>query len=73
MNDEQLLNASIEFDNFLVEFSDKHELPALLATSIALARLVHLNKQYGDKKDFLKLLHAITDSTVFDAEEKVTH
>jgi hypothetical protein len=73
MDDNKLADASYEFDNFLIQFSAKYELPALLVTSIALARLVHLNKQFGDKKDFIELLNAITGSPVFGDEEKVTH
>jgi len=73
MDGEKLLEASMDFDTYLVDFSLKYELPAILVTSIALARLVHLNKQFGDKADFIKLLNAITDTSVFDDTEQVTH
>ena len=53
MDDTKLAEASYEFDDFLIQFLAKYELPAILVTSIGLARLVHLNKQFGDKKDFI--------------------
>jgi len=73
MDDNKLAEASYEFDTFLIEFSAKYELPALLVTSVALARLVHLNKQFGDKKDFIELINAISGSPAFDDTEQVTH
>jgi len=73
MDDTKLAEASYEFDDFLIQFLAKYELPAILVTSIGLARLVHLNKQFGDKKDFIELIAAIKDSTAFDDKEKVTH
>ena len=63
----------MEIDLFLGKIAVEYELPAILVTSVVLARLVHLNKQFGDKADFIKLLNAITDTSVFDDKKQVTH
>ena len=51
-----------EVDDFLLQFCIKNKFPALLASSVILARLMWLNKQSGSPEDFSKLLHSVADS-----------
>jgi hypothetical protein len=58
--DELQLEAPItDVDNFLMETSIKYKLPALLISSIVMARLMHLNNQFDTTGDFKNLLQAI--------------
>ena len=50
-----------EVDEFLLKFCTTHKFPALLASSIFLARLLHLNKQAGSVNDFAKLLGTVSN------------
>lgn len=50
-----------DVDEFLMKFALTHKYPALMITSIILARLLHLNKQTGDVNDFGKLLRTVSD------------
>lgn len=49
-----------EVDEFLLKFCITHKYPSLMASSIILARLLHLNKQAGNIDDFGKLLLTIS-------------
>lgn len=49
-----------EVDEFLLKFCIQHKYPSLMASSIILARLLHLNKQAGNIEDFSKLLATIS-------------
>ena len=60
INDLALADAVNEFDELLLSFCVKHKFPALLATSVVLARLLHLNKQAGNVDDFGKLLLTVS-------------
>lgn len=50
-----------DVDEFLLKFCIQHKYPALMLSSIVLARLLHLNKQAGDVNDFGKLLRTVAD------------
>jgi hypothetical protein len=49
-----------EVDEFLLKFCIQHKYPSLMASSIILARLLHLNKQAGNVDDFAKLLATVS-------------
>ena len=49
-----------DVDEFLLGFCIKHKYPSLMASSIILARLLHLNKQAGNVEDFAKLLATVS-------------
>ena len=49
-----------DVDEFLLRFCIKHKYPSLMASSIILARLLHLNKQAGNVEDFAKLLATVS-------------
>jgi hypothetical protein len=53
-----------EVDEFLLKFCLTHKFPALMTSSIIMARLLHLNKQVGDVDDFGKLLLTVSDGIV---------
>jgi hypothetical protein len=62
INDLDLMGPVGEVDDFLLQFCIKNKFPALLASSILLARLMWLNNQANSSEDFAKLLHSIADS-----------
>jgi hypothetical protein len=69
ISDNELALASLEFDEFIHEFALKYKLPALMVSSIVMARLIHLNKNYGNIDHFNKLLDHIIDTiTLLDAK-----
>ena len=49
-------------DDFILQFCIENKFPALLASSIILARLMWLNNLANSGEDFAKLLHSIADS-----------
>lgn len=49
-----------DVDEFLLKFCMQHKFSSLLASSIILARLLHLNKQTGNVEDFAKLLATVS-------------
>lgn len=60
INDLDLQPSVDDVDEFLLKFCFQHKYPALLTSSIILARLLHLNKQSGNIEDFTKLLSTIS-------------
>lgn len=59
-----------EVDEFLLKFCIQHKYPSLMASSIILARLLHLNKQAGNVDDFAKLLGTVSDGILNKEHEK---
>ena len=64
LDDLELGNAVSEVDEFLLQFIIKNKFPALLASSVILARLLWLNKQANTTEDFSKLLGTISDGMI---------
>ena len=62
VDDLNLAEPVVEVDEFLLSFAIKNKFPALLVTSIVLARLLWLNRQSGSTEDFSKLLQSIASS-----------
>ena len=60
INDLDLQPSVDDVDEFLLKFCFQYKYPALLTSSIILARLLHLNKQSGNIEDFTKLLSTIS-------------
>lgn len=74
ISDLELKEAVDEFDSLLLEYCIKHKFPALMATSIVMSRLLHLNKQFGEVKDFSDLLKVISkniDDEKYEKPEKL--
>jgi hypothetical protein len=59
IDDLDLQPAVDEVDEFLLKLCISHKYPSLMASSIILARLLHLNKQAGNVDDFGKLLMTV--------------
>lgn len=49
-----------DVDEFLLKFCMTHKLPVLMASSIILARLLHLARQANVSEDFAKLLATVS-------------
>ena len=64
IDDLDLMGPISEVDEFLLSFCVRNKFPALLASSVILARLLWLNRQAHSTEDFSKLLHSIADSIV---------
>jgi exoribonuclease R len=62
IDDLDLMGPVSEVDEFLLSFCIKNKFPALMVTSVILARLVWLNKQSGSTEDFTKLLLSVVES-----------
>ena len=62
IDDLELMGPVGEVDDFLLQFCIKNKFPALMASSVVLARLMWLNNQANSSEDFAKLLHTIADS-----------
>lgn len=60
INDLNLQPSVDDVDEFLLKFCIEHKFPSLMASSIILARLLHLNKQAGNVEDFAKLLATVS-------------
>lgn len=62
IDDLDLAEPVADVDEFLLSFAIKNKFPALLVSSIILARLLWLNRQSDSSEDFGKLLHSISSS-----------
>lgn len=49
-----------DVDEFLLKFCMTHKFPVLMASSIILARMMHLNRQANNIEDFAKLLATLS-------------
>jgi len=64
VTDEELLVISNKIDIFLSTLSVEHQLPALELSAVILARLILLNTELQNQKDFRNLLNAIADRPI---------
>ena len=62
--DEELIILSKKVDVFLSTLSVEHQLPALELSAVILARLILLNTELQNQKDFRNLLNAIADRPI---------
>lgn len=60
IDDLNLQPAVDDVDEFLLKFCMTHKFPVLMASSIILARMLHLNKQANNVEDFAKLLATVS-------------
>jgi hypothetical protein len=56
MDDTKLEKIAYEIDDFLAELIDKHDLDALVASSIVLARLTRMNVEVDGGETFRNLM-----------------
>jgi len=64
VTNEELLTISKKVDVFLSTLSVEHQLPALELSAVILARLILLNTELQNQKDFRNLLNAIADRPI---------
>ena len=57
--DEQLIAVSNKVDEFLSTLAVEYQIPALELSAVILARLILLNNEFQNQKDFRNLLNAI--------------
>jgi hypothetical protein len=56
MNDDKLLKIAVEIDDFLTGLITKHDLDALVTSSIILARLTRMNVEVDGGEEFKALM-----------------
>ena len=64
VTDDELIAISKKVDIFLSTLSVEHQLPALELSAVILARLILLNTELQNQKDFRNLLNAIADKPI---------
>jgi len=71
VTDNELIAISKKVDIFLSTLSVEHQLPALELSAVILARLILLNNEFQNQKDFRNLLNAIADKPILADPPKV--
>ena len=71
VTDEELLTISKKVDIFLSTLAVEHQVPALELSAVILARLIILNNEFQNQKDFRNLLNAIADKPILADPPKV--
>jgi len=71
VTDDELIAVSKKVDIFLSTIAVEHQLPALELSAVILARLILLNNELQNQKDFRNLLTAIADKPILADPPKV--
>jgi hypothetical protein len=71
VTDDELITLSKKVDIFLSTLAVEHQLPALELSAVILARLILLNSELQNQKDFRNLLTAIADRPILADPPKV--
>jgi hypothetical protein len=71
LTDEELLTISKKVDTFLSTLAVEYQVPALELSAVILARLILLNNEFQNQKDFRNLLNAIADRPILADPPKV--
>ena len=64
LTDEELITISKKVDTFLSTLAVEYQVPVLELSAVILARLILLNNQFQNQKDFRSLLNAIADKPI---------
>jgi len=64
VTDEELVTLSLKIDSFLSTLAVEHQIAALELSAVILARLILLNNELQNQKDFRNLLNAIADKPI---------
>ena len=64
LTDEELLTISKKVDTFLSTLAVEYQVPVLELSAVILARLILLNNQFQNQKDFRNLLNTIADKPI---------
>lgn len=60
----KLEKMSHEIDEYLIDFSSKHDLDFLEMAAVFLARMSHISYQIDDRENFAKLLDTAADTVL---------
>ena len=71
LTDEELLTISNKVDIFISTLAVEYQVPALELSAVILARLILLNNEFQNQKDFRNLLNAIADRPILADPPKV--
>jgi hypothetical protein len=71
VTDDELLVISKKVDTFLSTLAVEYQVPALELSAVILARLILLNNEFQNQKDFRNLLNAIADKPYLADPPKV--
>ena len=71
VTDEELLTISKKVDEFLSILAVEYQIHALELSAVILARLILLNNEFQNQKDFRNLLNAIADKPILTDPPKV--
>jgi hypothetical protein len=71
LTDEELLTISKKVDTFLSTLAVEYQVPVLELSAVILARLILLNNQFQNQKDFRSLLNTIADKPILADPPKV--
>jgi len=71
LTDEELLTISKKVDTFLSTLAVEYQVPVLELSAVILARLILLNNEFQNQKDFRNLLNAIADKSILADPPKV--
>lgn len=61
---EKLEKMSHEIDEYLMDFSDKHDLAFLEMAAVILARLSHISYEIDSRENFAKLMDTAIDTVL---------
>lgn len=56
LSDQQLIDLSMELDEYLYKTAEKYQVGGLSLSAIVLARLIRLNDEIESRKDFDKIM-----------------
>jgi hypothetical protein len=73
MTDEKLIAITREVDQYLLNFASKHQVSALLMSSVFLARLILLNDTVGSGDEMRQLLVDISGAPLPKDDEVSLH
>lgn len=71
VTDEELLTISKKVDEFLSILAVEYQIHALELSAVILARLILLNNEFQNQKNFRNLLNAIADKPILADPPKV--
>jgi hypothetical protein len=71
ITDDELITIANKVDIFLSTIAVEHQIPALELSAVIIARLILLNNEFQNQKDFRNLLNAIADKPILADPPKV--
>jgi hypothetical protein len=69
LSDQQLIDLSMELDEYLYKTAEKYQVGGLSLSAIVLARLIRLNDEIESRKDFDKIMASAMNVTPISQQE----